>query len=77
MLQKCKSLNRVCLKGVLSQGMSLCLIQAGDHMQAAESTQDSIPSTSYGSTTSASSTRWDAKKRAVKVPQLQMSHGSL
>lgn len=41
--------------------------QAGDHIQSSETAaQDSTPSTSYTSTTSESSARWDAKKRAVK-----------
>ena len=31
------------------------------------SIQDDVPSTSYGSTVTESNTRWDAKKRAVKV----------
>ena len=47
-------------------------MQAGDHIQSSETTsetaaQDSTPSTSYSTTTSESITRWDAKKRAVKV----------
>ncbi|KAL0030556.1 hypothetical protein WJX79_004485 [Trebouxia sp. C0005] len=41
--------------------------QAGDHIQAGEKgPQDSNPSTSYSTTTSESTARWDAKKRAVK-----------
>ncbi|DBB15856.1 TPA: hypothetical protein ACH3X3_004049 [Trebouxia sp. C0006] len=53
--------------------------QAGDHIQSSETAaqdstpstsergaQDSPPSTSYNSTTSESTARWDAKKRAVK-----------
>ena len=42
-------------------------MQAGDHIQASEPGQDGAPSTSYSSTASGSATRWDAKKRAVKV----------
>ncbi len=43
-------------------------MQAGDHIQSSETApQDSTPSTSYSSSTSESSARWDAKKRAVKV----------
>ena len=46
-------------------------MQAGDHIQAGEKgPQDSNPSTSYSTTTSESTARWDAKKRAVKVPPL-------
>lgn len=46
-------------------------MQAGDHIQSSETAaQDSTPSTSYNSTTSESTARWDAKKRAVKVPPL-------
>ena len=58
-------------------------MQAGDHIQSSETAaqdstpstsergaQDSPPSTSYNSTTSESTARWDAKKRAVKVPPL-------
>ena len=43
-------------------------MQAGDHIQSSETApQDSTPSNSYSSSTSESSARWDAKKRAVKV----------
>ena len=58
-------------------------MQAGDHIQSSETAaqdstpstsergaQDSTPSTSYRTTTSESTARWDAKKRAVKVPPL-------
>ena len=55
----------------MTPSVCVCVVQAGDHIQAAESAQDSVPSTSYGSTASASSSRWDAKKLAVKVLQLQ------
>ena len=42
-------------------------MQAGDHIETGDAAQDSAPSTSYGSAASESHTRWDAKKRAVKV----------
>ncbi len=55
-------------------------MQAGDYIQSSETAaqdstpstgergaQDSTPSTSYSTTTSESTARWDAKKRAVKV----------
>ena len=42
-------------------------MQAGDHIEASEAAQEGAPSTSYSSTASGSTTRWDAKKKAVKV----------